>query len=568
MLNLRQAQSIFPIPLSNDRRTWDGISPDVRRELLSEADEAVRNSPRPLSAALTMTSPEEYQSAYAEHRARLDALIAGACVTDDGRYAHALLDEIWMLLECSGWCDPSVDNPSLPDIEDPRIDASAAQTACSLAIAAQILAPQLESISPKILPRIARELQRRVIVPLSAERTFAICIAPKDRLPAFEALLSTALLTDAEGEERWLCIRYLCELIEKQTATLPRDGGMRGGLEQYVRDACALANIFYMLSIATDGAVELRDEAAFMRMVRMPLRLHVTEAFFLNPGGESPAPNISRDALFLLGDAGRSADLCALAAFLNRNYANRPPKLWLMDTLRCALYRNVFLREPARIVQYPTLRIASMQLLGARMGSFYAAVLGGANAPDAGHLDVGDFTLFYRDRPIIIAPGGCVESSMHSVPEVEAHGQQFGRGEPPSEADCRFDSDLTLLSVGIAHAYPAAASLLGWQRSVMMTPQDDVVRLMDVVDFERGQSKRLTFVFMTPYAPQLGDGEILLDQDVLLTWEGALIPSVERVALPDDGTRRFLGASTYRIRLETDGPVLGGQFLFLFEPAT
>ncbi len=563
MLSLRPADAVWPIPPASDRRAWDAVNVEIRREALARADGALKSPPEPLTATLLL-SGAPYIEAHRLHRAHLNALIVGACVAGGRRYLPALCDTIWAALERTAWSDPDPELAQLPDPDALEIDLAAAETACALALAARLLEPELRQASPAFGPGILRALHVRIFAPLTAERT--LHVAPRDLLPALDALISCVLLTDFDSDRRWLCVRYLCGLTERHLRRALPDGGMQDGLERHVPDACALSNLLTMLSLASGGEVELRDEPLFSHMAALPAALHVGGGWFANHGGDSPRPKLDPDALFLLGDSARLSELCALAAYLSRMERDERSPLPIMQELQRALFRNLFLRESVQLGKRTSVNLPAMQLLSARAGSFYACLIGGANVPGMGHLDVGELYLFYGGKPIIVDPGTDPAAAMHSVPEASCMAQAYTGLSPLEGADCRFDPGLTLLSIGIAHAYPKACGLLSWQRSVMMSQAQHSVRLMDAVDFDHGQVGGLAFQFITPQNPRLMPDRVLLG-DVTLFWEGALIPSIERVSLQHPAPRAALGPTVYRLRFETEGPVAGGNFAFVFRPS-
>ena len=539
MLNLRPAEATAFLPAASDRRIWDGLNEDARRELINKADAANQKELPKLSASLYMNR-HQYAQAAAHHRHAMDALVAGACAMGGGQYLGAAIDAIWQTLERSSWADPLA--LALPDIDRPTIDASAAHTAGSLSLALALLRAEFDAISPMIAQRINREITRRMLVPLARE--VKLQIADGDRMASYAQLLCAALLTDFERDDRWLSIRYLCGLIERELRGHTSDGCMRHGLEQHLRDSCALSDILMMLSIASGGAVELRDEPDFARMAGLFAQLFIAGDCFLNPGGDGIRPNIDPDALFLLGDSARLGEVCALASYLNRGERRQRDVLPLMDLLQHALYRNLFLREPARVTKRPQLLIQSMKLAGARVEPFYAALSGA----EAGAF--GDFTLFNRDRPLIQSL-----RDAHNIPTIDGINQADQADMALTRADLRYDPNLSILTMDIGHAYPKNLGLSAWQRSVMMQP--GAVRLMDLVEFEHGEEHRLQFQFVSARKPTL-DGEAISLGEVLLRWEGDLQVQIDPLSAPD-------GAELYRIALETAEAVSGGKYAFIFE---
>lgn len=563
MLSLRPADAFRPIPPATDRRVWDAIGADLRGELCLRADQALREPLVPLTASMYLQGAPYIE----RHQARIEqlkALILGACAGGT-HYLERIRDLLWALTEQSDWALPT-DASELPAPLSPRVDLAACEVASVLALAHSLLGAALDAASPAIRARIRHELDWRVFAPLADEsRPLDILFAEIPR--AADALMSAVLLLESDDRLRWLCMRRLLGLLERHLQSALRDGGCRDGLERHLQNTFALSNCLFMISLASGGEVELRDEPEFVNMAMLPVALHIGGGWFVNPGGDGPRPAIDAQSLFRLGDSVRSGELCALAAYLNRpGVGTKAPGGSLMHQLLNALYYRDFLKEPARVALRPSVCLPDMQLLSARMGEFFVALIGGENRHGEGHLDVSDVCLFYKGKPVLIDPGAEPGAEFHSVPKLELTEQGYLNQPPQEGVDFQFDPSYVMLSLGIAHAYPRGAGLQSWQRSLMMTSFEGNIRLMDVIDFDHGLKKQLSFRFITPLKPEDMTDRIQLG-DIELTWEGELDYRIEPVKLDRPEQRMLWGGAFHRITFSTPGPVQGGSFGFVFRPA-
>lgn len=569
LLSLRPASEFCPVPPISDRRAWDSVERPLRDELIARADAAARReNPRLDALAMLENRSEEYERAYFERRDQLRTLLCGACLAGEARYLMPIAQRAFSICEESGWTLKG--DGRLHESDRPQIDLHAAQTAELMALTLYLMRRSLDSLSPEIARRIRRELTFRVIRPLCAEDRGALIFPLRDTPSATAALMCAALLTETDGQARWLCMRRMLSLIEDYMLTLSPDGGfLTGGLEAHMRATAALGDCLRMISLSSGGEVELRDEPLFIDMALIPSALHVGEGWFFNPGGDSPRPRVPVDELFRLGDGVRSGELCQLAAYLNRpgNSGGRAVGYGALCTLLNILYRADLAREPARAALREGVCLRGMQLLAIRMGAFYAALSGGANTDRADHLDVGDMAIYYNGKPVVIDPGMESAAEYHSVPSVGGVKQDYTLSPPRDEVDCRLDEGYFLISLGIAHAYPEAARLENWQRSLMMSAFEPGVRLMEVFDFAPGVKSEVSFHFVTPYAARLSAGEAALGP-VKLSWpDEALSAAVEPLPLKNSGQRLLLGDKVYRLTLTTRQKVPGGNYTFIFRPA-
>ncbi|MDL2205760.1 hypothetical protein LJC33_02475 [Eubacteriales bacterium OttesenSCG-928-N13] len=564
LLSLRPAAQFRPIPPIRDRRTWDNMPLSLKEQLSLRAQQAMAQPLAPLTATMYL-SGQAYQRQHLVRRELLKALVMGSLAEGADKYRAAIVDLIWATLEESSW--------QLPDANgglrlDPRIDLAAAETACLLALCCVIMDAELDSVSPAIRQRIEMELDARIFEPLLSEQPGALALHENELIRAADALMGVVLLMERSEKDRWLCMRQVLPLMERHLAKALPDGGFSNGLERHMPDVFALSNCLFMIAFATGGELELRDEPDFARAAQIANLLHIGGGWFLNPGGDGARPVMDLDALYRLGDGARSAETCAFAAYLMRpgvmdKQAASLMTAPLMHQLLGALYRNDFMKEPARTVMRKQVSLPDMQLMSAHEKDWFFALSGGENR-EGSHLDVGDFTLFSRGKPIIIDPGADAAAAMHSVPMVDGVSQNYTNKPPMDGIDQQIDSGYSLFSLGIAHAYPPAARLVSWQRTLMCGGFDGGVRLMDVVELERGMQSLLVFPFMTPIRPIVEDDAILLG-DVRMSWEGALVPRMEQVVLTKASQRALWGDQCYRVVLTTQEPVAGGTFAFVFQ---
>lgn len=563
LMSLRPPQAFRPIPPASDRRAWEGIGAELGQLMFKRA-EAALSHPIPMITASMIRAGQPHLEAYATRRSLLSALALGACAKGPDRYLPAILDLIWAMLEETSWSLPALPGELKSDA---RIDLNAAQTAGLLALCLYLLASELSKLAPHIGVRIHQALLDRAILPLIGDAKDALRLRAGEVPCAADALLSAVLLIEDNSQRRWFATRTLVSMLETHFQGGLRDGGCRFGLERHMRDAFALSNCLFMLSLVSGGEVELRDEPEFVEMAMLPVRLHIGGGWFLNPGGLTPMPFIDPDQLFRLGDNARSTELCALASYLYKQYGVQPlnTDAPLMHQLLNALYHQDLIREPASPVLLPSVALPDMQLMSARVGGYYMALIGGETRLP-GHLDVGDLCLFYRGQPVLIDPGAAIESLHHSVPAVEGFEQSYTGRKPQNGPDFKFDPNLTLLSLGIAHAYPPEAGLLSWQRSLMLSAHEDILRLMDVVDLEHGALKTLSFRFLTPQKPELLPGAIRIGELTLYP-EAEFSALIEPVPLLSPALRSLWGGSFYRLTLTTHQPVPGGTFAFELRPS-
>lgn len=564
LYSLRPAGQIRIAPSMDDRRAWASFDPDASGALVSRAEQALRAPLPHLTAGDYLRRPDpEPPQGYALRREQAAVLILGACVSGDEKYLPRAADLIWMMAEESSWAVFQRRGAPLPAFGSPDMDLYAARTAELFALARQMVGTRLDRMTPQLSARIDYELRRRVFDPIIA-REGEDWMHLSGEAPRVAAHLMAACLASEtdEGERRWQVLRRLLRILEDFLRTQLPDGGAVSDLKRHMEAVCALGDCFSLLSLASGGEVELRDEPQFVDMATLPCMLHIGNGWFLNPGGD-PKPDLPPDALYRLGESVRSASLRGLAAWLRRqNPAREPGENGLFSLLMHLRSHANFLREPARVTLPGSVLLPDMGVAMARSGDFFAALTGGDRRGASPHRDTGDISLYYRGNPILI-DCGLPGADAHNVPAIEGVEQSGARRapEPPELASDGYD----MLTMGIAYAYPPAAKLYAWQRSLILPTGDSPVRLIETFDFEAAK-RNATLRFITPFKPVLEDGGALLGP-IRVRFPAGLIPSVSTIELSDAHLRMLWGDRIYRLELTTSEPAPGGRLDFTFSPA-
>ena len=117
-----------------------------------------------------------------------------------------------------------------------------------------------------------------------------------------------------------------------------------------------------------------------------------------------------------------------------------------------------------------------------------------------------------------------------------------------------------MISMTLAAAYPPQSGVYAWQRTLVYERPQNTVQLMEFFDLKDFSS--VSFHFITPYEPELGDGWAQLGP-VRMRWEPGLTASRQRLDVPE-GWRSVWGEALYLIALDTDEPVENGRRTFAF----
>jgi hypothetical protein len=224
------------------------------------------------------------------------------------------------------------------------------------------------------------------------------------------------------------------------------------------------------------------------------------------------------------------------------------------------------------------------------VGGLTLAAKGGHNAESHNHNDVGHFIVFADGHPVIVDAGvetytrktfsaerysiWTMQSQYHSLPTVNGVMQSNGRQFRAGNVSYRADDRAAIFSLDIAGAYPPAAGLKTWQRTLALQRHGEV--LIEEHYALARTPKGMALHLLTPCRPIVRHGLITLAPRALpggrksgaarLVYQAdRLAATVETIALEDANMQRIWGDRLFRIVLRAGAPEKTGQFALLIE---
>ena len=482
---------------------------DVLADRLSQSAMRTLQAPAeymPLSERLQ--DPDQYMYLQKKRRARLESLL---WIEPNPGVLECMADLIVMICEEGSW---SVNRTGIDDPARPAIDVQAAETGVLFAWLLRRHGTRLAEYSPRIQSMMLSEVRRRLLSPILAHEDY-----PFMRLigscPALimSDLLLTCVLMEKNPARRQQPVKLLLRLLDRICAS---QSDPSAPIEERAADACAVTDLARMLKRLTRGEFDLTRSvppAGWLDDLIIPW---IHGEFFVNPAGETMRPRIAGMDLFRLGHLTRERSLCALGAQLG-NLAEQPGfslsgRILNMEYLRAA---------QDECGNPPRLRRAAAEngsLMVSRMDNTFAALAGMGNRANAG-----DVTLFTDSAPVLVDAGGAV----HSLPMIDGCSPMFQPVRLP-HTDADFGQDRDLMSVDLTQTYPEACPLAAYQRTLITSRADGVVRLVDAFEFAQ-PVKEVTFRFVTAQKP-INLKECVRMGPVDMSWDGEMQPEI--VELP------------------------------------
>ncbi len=592
-----------PYPTADQRDRWNALS--ARTGLIEAGEAAFNYQWKPILATRFLEyarvgNRSRYEAESFERRNMLLALALAECAEGKGRFVDQIANGVWAICEETYWGVPAHigmqhAGVGLPDASEPTVDLFAAETAAALAYIYDLLGTQLDSVSPLIKPRIAAEIQRRILTP-NLEREdfhwmgFDGLGRPNNWNPWVNSnWLACVLFIEPDQDRRQRAVAKIMRSLDLFLDPYPSDGGCDEGPGYWTRAAGSLYDCLDLFDRATDGQVSLRDQPVVQEMGRFIYRAHIDGKYYLNFADASAVTEPEAALAYAYGEYIHDPDMQAFGAWAwstRRGESWGSPILSPMRRLRTIFLADELSQAEAYAPQPREVWLPVIQVMMARdqarsASGFYVAAKGGNNNESHNHNDIGEFVVYLDGKPLLIDAGvetyrrqtfspqryeiWTMQSAYHNLPTIDGVQQQ--PGEQFAARDLSY-ADSTL-SLDIAAAYPPEAGITYWHRRVSLA-RGQSVTVEDDYQLDHPPAS-LTLSLLTVSKPTLELGEIRLDTAPLpdgrmsasgvLHYSGAsFTASVEQIDITDNRMMPVWGSRLFRILLTADSPQPSGSW--------
>ncbi len=619
-LNLVSKTDWHPYPTAQERTFWDALPDPVRQAYIRGGEEALTYTWPSLPATLFLEVARignrvNYETLNFERRRKLLDLVLAECVEGQGRFVDAAVNGLWLICEESYWGVPAHltmqrAGRGLPDTAERTVDLFVAETSSLLAYALYLLRPQLDTLSPLIVPRIEREITERVLIPNLERDDFGwMGFANPEHRPnnwnpwIHSNWLISLLLVEPDTERRRAAVAKIMRSLDKFIDPYPADGGCDEGPGYWGRAGASLYECLELLYQATDGQVNVFDQPLVQEMGRFIYRVQVSEDYFVNFADAAAIIRPDAALIFNYGQRIHDPDMRAMGAWLaqrqhlfapledtnrdtkrpSKSIARELPMLQALDKMAAheaypPLPRDVWLPEIEVMTARDTVRTAE---------GFYVAAKGGHNAESHNHNDIGQFVVYMDGLPVLIDAGvetysvktfsdqryeiWTMQSGYHNLPTVNGVTQSPGEQFAARDVDYRVDDTGAIFRLDIAGAYPPEAEIQSWQR-VIRLQRGQEVSVEDIYTLTQ-TPRSLRLNLLTPCTVNLDTpGSIQLDTRPLVHGRMAgkatlyydadkFSAAVEPIAIEDALLRNAWGTALYRIVLTANAPLAQDRWM-------
>ncbi len=555
--HLQDHSAFRPYPTIEDRAAWNALPARARAAHIARGAQALGYAWPALPATRYLEfsrigNRSNFQELYFNRRHTLAALTLAECMEGEGRFLDDIVNGAWAICEESSWCLPAHirvqrAGNTLPDVTEPIVDLFAAETSALLAWTLYLLGEHLDSVSPMARPRIAYEIQRRVLTPcLTRDDFWWMGFGNSGRRVnnwnpwICSNWLASALIVERDSQKRCGTVAKIMRALDNFIDPHPADGGCDEGPNYWGRAGASLFDTLELLYAASDGWIDVYAEPLTQEIGRYIYRAHIADDFYLNFADASAI--VQPDALLVYRYGLRIGDPAMIA--FGRWLAHRQAmsELGVMqgrERVPPSLGRalpNLFILSEAvaqpghppllRDVWLPDIEVMAARDAAGRSEGFYLAAKGGHNDESHNHNDIGSLVVFIDGRPVLVDAGvetytaktfseqrydiWTMQSAYHTLlPTIDGVQQQPGAAFAARCVACHADDASASLTLDIAGAYPSTAKLTSWQRTITLRRGAEIT-IVDTFEFA-ASAERVELSLLTPCAvTAAGDGRIVL----------------------------------------------------------
>lgn len=595
-------------PFPQTPEAWSKILPDsVRENLIKTGEQMLKFEFRAIPATLTLEyvrtgNRTHYEEASFAKRNALWALVLAESVEGRGRFTDKIMDGVWSICEESYWGLPAhlglqKAGNGLPDVTDPTVDLFTAETAAVLAWTDYFAGPALDKLSPLIRPRIYNEVSRRVFTPMITAKYGYLGGGRTDvKLNNWDPWVmsnycTAALLLERDTARRVDAVRRAMHYTDLYLDGLGDDGGCEEGPTYWTAAGASVFDVLDLLGDATHGAIDIYREPIIRKMAGYIYKTHIEGKYYINIA-DAPAQLIPDGTLiYRFGRAIDDSVMQAFGSWIGHTYPAGPggyEQFHRTRKLYDLLAENNCYRYPPREPAVSRAWFSDIQLMIARNpNGLFLASHAGTNGESHNHNDVGDFMIYSGGQPVIIDVGSGTytartfnshrydlwfnTSSYHNLPAVNGCQQHEGITYTAADVQYHTGSHSSTLTMDIARAYPAAAGLLHWVRTVRL--DDKGVTVRDQYQ-AKASLQSLTQSFMTVDQADISKpGTVIFDagsgRRLLLKYDAAdWSAAIEKVdfGIPEEvGVHEhWKGKPVYRVLLTARRMSADGTDTFVF----
>lgn len=509
-----------------------------------------------------------------------------------GRFIPQLINGVFSTCEMSSWALSAhlIVQPSrraLPSHKHQVIDLVSGDISALFSWIHYFFKEAFDKVDPEIASRLRYELQERILKPyMDGNRYWWMALGE-----SFNGLvnnwnpwcnsnvLQTALLIEEDETKRAEIVFKTMQSVDAFLDFVKSDGACEEGPAYWGHAAGKLYDYLQILFDATDGEISLFHEPQVVAMGEYISKSYVGKGWVVNFADASARMNLDYHQIYRYGKAIESKEMMEFASYLKEKqpieFKFNRDIYRMLSTLNSA--KEIENSEPQHS-QKSAMWYPETQFVYLPKGKAFFAAKGGHNNESHNHNDIGTFTLYLNEHPVIIDAGvgtytrqtfsseryqiWSMQSNFHNIPLINGFPQQFGRKFRSKEVS--FDNRKSSFSLDIAGAYPKEANIEKWIRSYKVSNKE----LLITDEFKLSEATTPNQLhFMSWGAIDVSKPGLVTirtgDEVATLQYEASVFTvELEPIELKDPRMSKVWGDTIYRLVFRAQSIETKGEYKF------
>ncbi len=594
-------QQWVPYPQYNDRKGWDNLLGNSKADVIKEGEKYLNYQWQVVKATDYLEyersgNREIMQSPYNKNNQAIVALLMAELAEGKGRFTDQLINGVFQSCEMTSWVlsahlTAQHSKRILPDYTEQVIDLGSGNLSSALAWTYYFFNNEFDKVDPAISKRLYYELKKRTLDPYMNEDRFwwmAFNLKPGGMVNNWNPwcnfnVLQCFMLLENNKDKLAKAVYRTMQSVDKFINYTHSDGGCEEGPSYWGHAAGKIYDYLQLLSNVTNGQVSIFDEPIIRNMGEYISRSYVGDGWVVNFADASAKGGGNAQLIYRYGKAVNSTEMMQFAAYLEKQETSTfKADIDIFRALQTLLYRNELndqkpIHNTPDYTWYPETEFCYIK----DKAGLFLATKGGYNNESHNHNDIGTFSLYMNNMPIIIDAGvgtytrqtfsnerysiWTMQSNYHNLPVINEVPQAFG--SQYKATNVVFNPKNSTFSADISKAYPETAQVKQWIRSYRL--KNGILNIEDSFDLKEAmQNNQVNFLTWGDInIDNLGEVHIHINgQKAILEYDKkGFTPSIETITLDDPRLSNVWGQKIYRVSLHANNTEKKGKYSFVIK---
>jgi hypothetical protein len=594
-------QKWVPYPHYSERAAWDKLLGHNKQLLVKRGEKQLNYEWKVIKA----TDYLEYersgdrnimQDPNSANINALSGLVMAELAEGKGRFLDQIINGVFYECERTSWAlsahlPVQHSRRNLPEINDQIIDLGSGEMGAFLSWTYYFFHSEFDKVNPEISKRIQSEVYNKIILPYrNVDRFWWMAFQPKPDQVVNNwnpwcnfNVLQCMLLLENDPQQLNKDIYRTMLSVDKFINYVNADGACEEGPSYWEHAAGKLYDYLQLLYLATNGKISLFDNSMVKNMGEYISRSYVGNNWVVNFADASAHFSTNANLIYRYGKSINSQEMMHFAAYLAKGADNT--LTYGSDIFRVlqSVYFDAELKnitpehKASEVTIYPETQFFYLK----NDNQFYVAIKGGHNAESHNHNDVGTFSLWFEQTPIIIDAGvgtytrqtfgperysiWTMRSLYHNLPVINGVEQHDGREFHATNVLTNLKTKT--VSFNIASAYPSASESKNWTRTYQLAANKLIIN--DKFQLNKTITANEVNFMLWGKVDLTTPGRVLIEVNSkkmeLIYDANQFIASIETIPLPDTRLSNVWGKEIYRLTLKAKKLTLNDNYQFVIQ---